>query len=107
MVIKGETSFDQCIDLEKVECLPDNYHLINSAHNKYRLFMRLKGILVRATNDLFINLEDQSKYLITLEEGQSSEINNNSIDISSTSCSGSEDKKSDAKLIQIIMEPID
>ena len=66
--------------------LSDNY-LCNDSLYDFEVFLRLKGVLVRATVELLNTLEDQSKYLVELEKT-------------------TETTKS-KQMVKIIMEPID
>lgn len=66
--------------------LSDNY-LCNDSPYDFEVFLRLKGVLVRATVELLNTLEDQSKYLVELEKT-------------------TETTKS-KQMVKIIMEPID
>lgn len=70
--------------------LPENY-MRNDSPFDFEVFLKLKGVLVRATVELLNNLEDQSKYLVELEA------------LEQTKAAETKTKQK----VKIIMEPID
>lgn len=83
--------------------------LMNNS-NEYELFLRVHGVLVKTSEELLNNLQDQSKFLVTFEVPihESSSVNPTAGSSSSSSATAtSSDPPSKSKLIKIIMIPIE
>lgn len=72
--------------------LSENY-LCNDSPYDFEVFLRLKGVLVRATVELLNTLEDQSKYLVELEALEKT--------------TETPETPKSKQMVKIIMEPID
>jgi hypothetical protein len=108
-------------------------HLKSSSYD-YELFLKIKGILVKTTDEVLNNLQDQSKFLVEFELPSSSKLSSTSAktsvtysqnteqtetkptesfnhDGSSTSSSSFQSKNNDAlqspSLVKLIMIPLD
>lgn len=69
--------------------------------HEFELFLKLKDILVEATDDLLNNLEDQSKYMIEFEVVKSM----NSIELNEDVVAGSCSQR--RRLVKVVLLPID
>lgn len=87
--------------------------LVNSL-NEYELFLRVRGVLVKTSDEVLNNLQDQSKFMVTFEHesnGHASKLNtpppsnelNNLVDGCASRCSG----KAAANLVKIVMIPLE